>query len=195
MNDIAGFVLAGGQSSRMGVDKAFIQWQGSTLLQRSLDLLSGVAPRVAIVGPAQKFSAYGTVVEDQFLGRGPLAGIHAALRSPIAADFNLIVAVDIPLLSEAFLRFLLEQAVASRSAATVPRTSEGWQPLCAVYRREFAELADAALRLGRNKIDPLFADLELRVIQDNELRNFSFSPDLFRNINTPEDLQHAGGTA
>jgi len=195
MNEIAGFVLAGGQSSRMGSDKAFLEWQGRTLLQRSLDLLSSVAARIAIVGAADKFSTYGTVVEDHFTARGPLAGIHAALRSSIAADFNLIVAVDLPLLSESFLRFLLEQAAASHAVATVPRTNQGWQPLCAVYRREFAQLADSALRLGRNKIDPLFSEIELRVIQENELRNFSFSPDIFRNFNTPEDLQHAGGPA
>jgi molybdopterin-guanine dinucleotide biosynthesis protein A len=195
MNEIAGFVLAGGQSSRMGVDKASIEWQGRRLLQRALDLLAAVAPRVAIIGAADKFSSYGTVIEDHFVGRGPLAGIHAALRSPIAAECNVILAVDMPLLSEGFLRFLLEQAAASHAVATVPRTSEGWQPLCAVYRREFASLADSALRLGRNKIDPLFAEIDMRVIQENELRNFGFSPDIFRNLNTPEDLEHAGGPA
>ena len=195
MNEIAGFVLAGGQSSRMGIDKASIEWQGRTLLQHSIDLLCAVASRVAIVGSTDKFSRFGTVVEDQFLRRGPLAGIHAALRSPIAADLNLIIAVDMPFLSQAFLSFLLEQAAASHAVATAPRTSEGWQPLCAVYRREFADLADTSLRLGRNKIDPLFGEIDLRVLQENELHNFGFSSDIFRNLNTPEDLKYAGGTA
>jgi molybdopterin-guanine dinucleotide biosynthesis protein A len=195
MNGIAGFVLAGGQSRRMGTDKAAMEWQGRTLLQHSLDLLSSVASRVAIVGSAEKFGSFGTVVEDQFVGRGPLAGIHAALRSSAASQLNLIVAVDMPLLSQGFLRFLLEQAAAAHAVATVPRTSEGWQPLCAVYRREFADFADAALRLGRNRIDPLFGETELRVVQENELQDFGFSPEIFRNLNTPDDVKVAGGTA
>jgi len=195
MNEIAGFVLAGGQSRRMGTDKTSIEWQGRPLLQHALDLLSSVAARVAIVGSAEKFAAFGSVVEDQFVGRGPLAGIHAALRSPTASQFNLIVAVDMPLLSQDFLRFLLDQAAASHAVATVPRTSAGWQPLCAVYRREFADFAEAALRLGRNRIDPLFGETELRVVQENELRNFGFSPEIFGNLNTPEDVKVAGGIA
>jgi len=195
MNEIAGFVLAGGQSRRMGTDKASMDWEGRTLLERSLELLSSVVSRVAIVGSADRFSSFGTVIEDHFVGRGPLAGIHSALRSPIASELNLILAVDMPLLSQAFLRFLLDQAAASHAIVTVPRTSEGWQPLCAVYRRGFAEFADAALRLGRNRIDPLFGETELRVVQENELRNFGFSPEIFRNLNTPEDVKVAGGIA
>jgi molybdopterin-guanine dinucleotide biosynthesis protein A len=190
MDATAAFVLAGGQSRRMGTDKALLEWEGRTLLQNTLDLLAGLTSRIAIVGDPAKFSRFGPVVEDQFFARGPLAGIHAALRAT-RADFNLILAVDMPLLERRFLEFLLEQAALSKATVTVPRTSDGWQPLCAVYRREFADSADAALRLGRNKIDPLFAETDLRVIQENELQNFRFDPRMFRNLNTPEDLAHA----
>jgi len=190
MGDIAAFVLAGGQSRRMGTDKAFIDWKGRPLLQHALELAASVCPRLSIVGATDKFSRFGPVVEDHFLARGPLAGIHAALRSS-KADLNLILAVDLPFLEPRFLKFLLEQAQQSTPLVTVPRTADGWQPLCAVYRRDFAEVADTALRLGRNKIDPLFSEVDLRVIQENELRNFRFSAQMFRNLNTPEDLDHA----
>ena len=190
MGEIAAFVLAGGQSRRMGTDKAFLEWEGHPLLQHALDLVASVCPRVSIVGAADKFSGYGPVVEDHFLARGPLAGIHAALRSS-KATLNLILAVDLPFVEQRFLEFLLEQANESKPLVTVPRTADGWQPLCAVYRREFADVADTALRLGRNKIDPLFSEVDLRVIQENELRNFRFSAQMFRNLNTPEDLAHA----
>lgn len=190
MGDTAAFVLAGGQSRRMGTDKAFIDWEGRPLLQHALELAASVCPRLSIVGAADKFSRFGSVVEDHFLARGPLAGIHAALRST-KADLNLILAVDLPFLERRFLEFLLEQAQQSKPLVTVPRTADGWQPLCAVYRRDFAEVADTALRLGRNKIDPLFSEVDLRVIQENELRNFRFSAQMFRNLNTPEDLDHA----
>lgn len=190
MQDTNAYVLAGGQSRRMGTDKALLEWQGKPLLEHSLALVVSVLPNVAIVGSAEKFSRYGRVVEDHFLNRGPLAGIHAALRASDAMR-SLIVAVDMPLLDGNFLRFLLQQAAESNAVVTVPRTNDGWQPLCAVYRREFADIADRALRLGRNKIDPLFAGIDVRVIQANELQNFGFDPAMFRNLNTPEEVAEA----
>ena len=70
----------------------------------------------------------------------------------------------------------------------------GWQPLCAVYRRSFAEGAETALRAGHNKIDRLFDLLEIRVIDEDELVGAGFSPDIFRNLNTPEELEGANAS-
>ena len=71
---------------------------------------------------------------------------------------------------------------------TVPRTSEGWQPLCALYRRQFAELAEQALRAGRYKIDKLFDAASTQTITEQELETAGLSPKMFRNLNTPQDL-------
>jgi len=67
----------------------------------------------------------------------------------------------------------------------------GWQPLCAVYRRDFAEAAETALRAGHNKIDRLFDLLEVRVINEDELVRAGFSLNILRNLNTPEELKVA----
>jgi len=74
---------------------------------------------------------------------------------------------------------------------TVPRIAGGYQPLCAVYRRAFAPLAQAALEAGRNKIDALFADVTTRILEEPELRGFAFSAAMFDNLNTPDDLRRA----
>ena len=137
MADWSGFVLAGGRSRRMGTDKAFLEFRGRSLLARSLDLLRALTTEVRIVGPGEKFAAYGPVIEDVYPGRGPLAGIHAALTAS-TTELNLILAVDLPLVTEALLRFLIEQAAACAATVTVPRIAGGYQPLCAVYRRAFA---------------------------------------------------------
>jgi molybdopterin-guanine dinucleotide biosynthesis protein A len=186
----SGFVLAGGRSTRMGTDKAFLELDGHTLLARALDLLRALTPEVRIVGPAPKFAAYGPVVEDVYAGRGPLAGIHAALSSS-ATDLNLILAVDIPFVTESLLQFIVEQARACDAAVTVPRIAGGYQPLCAVYRRAFAPLAQAALEAGRNKIDAVFAATTTRILEESELSRFAFSPGMFENLNRPEDLLRA----
>lgn len=184
----SGFVLAGGRSSRMGTDKAFLDFDGRTLLARSLDLLCALTTEVRIVGPADKFAAYGSVIEDVYAGRGPLAGIHAALTAS-TTELNLILAVDLPLITESLLRFLIEQSAASEAVVTVPRVAGGYQPLCAVYRRAFAPIAQAALESGKNKIDALFTTATLRVLEESELDRFAFHAPMFENLNSPEDLR------
>ena len=79
--DFTAFILAGGNSTRMGRDKAFVMLQGRTLLARALEVCRTVTSDVRIVGDRKKFAPFAPVVEDVFPGCGPLAGIHAALRA------------------------------------------------------------------------------------------------------------------
>jgi len=189
-NTITGFVLAGGESTRMGSDKAFLQFGGETLLARSLKLAGAVCAEVRIVGSAARFAGHGTVVEDIFPKRGPLGGIHAALAAS-STDLNLLLAVDLPLIEVRFLEYLVARARQCDALVTVPRASGGWQPLCAVYRKAFAQTAEAALRQGKNKIDALFASVKTEVISEDELARAAFSPTMFRNLNTPKDWEWA----
>jgi molybdenum cofactor guanylyltransferase len=190
MTDACAFVLAGGRSSRMGRDKALLRFGDSTLLEQAMATARAAVRDVRIVGSRAIFQAFGETVEDQFPGCGPLSGIHAALRCS-DVDYNLILAVDMPFLSSAWLRYLLEQARRSHAVATFARDHAGSQPLCAVYRREFAEVAEAALRAGRYRIDALFTGVPARVIDRAELARENFSPELFRNLNTLEEFERA----
>jgi len=185
-----GFVLAGGKSSRMGADKAFLEFQGQTLLERALTVLGHVCPRVAIVGDCNRFSTFGSVVEDVYAGCGPLAGIHAALATS-PAELNLMLAVDMPFVSADLLSYLFSAAEQSGAVVTVPRTGKGFQPLCAVYRREFASVAAGALKAKKYKIDRLFECLAIRIIEEAELKKAGFSEQDFFNINTPGDRRTA----
>jgi molybdopterin-guanine dinucleotide biosynthesis protein A len=221
MEDVAAYVIAGGRSSRMGRDKAFLSLHGTTLLERALAVARAATPQVTIVGPREKFAAYGNVVEDLYAGQGPLAGIHAALSSS-ASELNLVIGVDTPFLDPRFAQFLVEQARTSAAVVTFPvlnlppriaTDSHGSnmshsdprssakirgsvpsgqaQPLCAVYRREFAAVAEAALRQGRNAIVPLFAHVTVRQVGENEMRELAFDPRMFDNLNTPEEWDQA----
>src|SRR5260370_4266898 len=144
--DVTAFILAGGKSTRMGTDKAFLEYQGRTLLARALDLARSVTSEVRIVGSPQKFVPFAAVVEDLFRDCGPLGGIHAALLAS-RTQLNLMLAVDTPHISTALLQYLIHQArEAPDAAVVVPRAGGGWQPLCAVYRLEFATTAENALR-------------------------------------------------
>jgi molybdopterin-guanine dinucleotide biosynthesis protein A len=188
--DVAAFVLAGGKSTRMGADKAFLALDGRTLLVRALDLARSVTHDVRIVGEASKFRVFAPVVEDLFPACGPLGGLHAALRAS-GAELNLILAVDMPFVPPALLPFLITRARSSTAMVTVARSGGGWQPLCAVYRREFAEVAQSGLREGRYKIDALFDAARTQAIGEEELEAAGFSASVFRNLNTKEDVQAA----
>jgi len=176
----------------MGTDKPFVTLGGRTLLAQALEVARGVTHDVRIVGEAAKFREFAPVVEDVFRGCGPLAGIHAALRAS-AAEWNLMLAVDLPFVTRELLQYLLARARSSAAMVTVARAAGGWQPLCAVYRREFAEVAEKALREGRYKIDALFDATRTLVIGEDELRTGGFSAEMFRNLNTPEELAEACG--
>jgi molybdopterin-guanine dinucleotide biosynthesis protein A len=191
MGDRAAFVLAGGQSTRMGADKAFVQLGGCTLLAHALALAKSVTPDVRIVGSPEKFAAFGEVVEDEFPQHGPLAGIHAALRAS-SSELNLMLAVDMPFVEVPFLEYLFQEAARHESAmVTIPRATGAWQTLCAVYRKPFADLAEQALRQGKNKIDPLFRETTIQILDEPALTKHNFSLNMFRNVNTPEELEEA----
>lgn len=190
MGDISAFVLAGGQSSRMGADKAFVELEGRTLLTYALNLLKQVTGDVHILSSKVPFGAYGEVVEDQFPNCGPLGGIHAALRFS-SAPLNLILAVDMPFVRVAFLQYLANLARNNSATVTVPRAAGNWQPLCAIYRPAFGDIAEAALKQGRNKIDSLYREVEVQVVEEAELQKQGFPSDMFRNLNTPQEVQEA----
>jgi molybdenum cofactor guanylyltransferase len=187
-----GFVLAGGKSSRMGAgpgkekDKALLEFGGQTLLDRALAVMGTVCDRVAIVGEPARFANYESVVADIFPGSGPLAGIHAALlHSP--AELNLMLAVDMPFISQELLAFLFAAAEESDAIVTVPRSGKGLQPLCAVYRRDFSPVAEQALRAGKYKIDAAFSSVSILAIEEVKLTAAGFSEQSFFNVNTPQD--------
>jgi molybdopterin-guanine dinucleotide biosynthesis protein A len=187
---VSAFVLAGGKSSRMGSDKTLLRLGDETLLSQALKLAGAVASEVWIVGDVKKFVAFGRVVEDVYRERGPLGGIHAAL-SGSTTELNLMLAVDLPFVTQELLQYLLSRALESGATVTVPRAGLGFQPLCAVYRHGFREVAEQSLLEGKNKIDSLFAKVETCVIEESELLRAGFSWEMFRNLNTPEELEKA----
>jgi molybdopterin-guanine dinucleotide biosynthesis protein A len=188
-SDVSAFILAGGKSTRMGADKAFVMLDGRILLARALHLARSVTADVRIVGDPAKFAPFAPVVADVFRGCGPLGGIHAAMRAS-PTELNLILAVDVPFAPSALLQYLIRRARAAASATvTVAQVGGRWQPLCAVYHREFADAAEQALRAGRYKIDALFESTHTQVIAENELEAAGFSSKMFRNLNTPEELE------
>jgi molybdopterin-guanine dinucleotide biosynthesis protein A len=179
-------ILAGGKSSRMGRDKAFIEIGGRTLLDRQIDtLVAADVEDILISGrPDADYAAFGcSVLVDEFPGAGPLAGIHAALKHS-KRPLLLALAVDLPEMNTPFLRSLL---MAAAEMGVVPRIGGRVEPLTAVYPRAATALLETMLAQGQFAARD-FAEACVR----GGLAAYEDLPEdfarLFKNVNSPDDL-------
>jgi molybdopterin-guanine dinucleotide biosynthesis protein A len=189
-SEVSGFVLAGGASRRMRVDKARLPLGSERMVDRQIRLLRAICRSVAIIGPPDKFADTGVqVYEDEIPGKGPLGGIHTGLRRA-RTEFSLFLSCDMPLMEERFLRYLCEQALASRASATVPPPwRKGRYPLCAVLRRCALSRVRSCLASGQNQVGRFFSSSQRRTISKAEFARAGFSPRIFCNLNTPEEYE------
>jgi molybdopterin-guanine dinucleotide biosynthesis protein A len=186
----AGYVLAGGNSSRMGTDKALLERNGITMAQQVAESVRRAAGSVTLIGDPARYGALGLrTIPDHRTGCGPLGGIEAALMDSVA-DWNLIVACDMPSLSPGLLTDLCAEAARLDSGADclIPRGPDGGpQPLCGVYRGACLGAVSTALDRGVRKVLDLVASLRVHFRDVHE-------PDLFQNLNTPLDwTRYLGG--
>ena len=177
----AGYVLAGGLSSRMGRDKALLTAHGSTLLEAVARKVLAAAGNVTVIAPPVRYAALDlNVIPDLEPGQGPLGGILTAL-SYSQAEWNLIVACDMPGIEAPFLRQLLEQAETCGADCLLPQNAEGrLEPLCAVYHLRSKAPVARALAAGIRKVTGGLHELRVAHWQLE-------TPVLFTNLNTPQD--------
>lgn len=188
MQAVAGWVLAGGYSRRLGSDKALLLVHGETLAARTADRVGKVAGSVTLVGRPDRLQLGLPALEDFEPGQGPLGGMLTALASS-SAEWNLICACDFPHLDGLLLERLVRTAQASTADAVVPRTPAGKpQPLCAVYSRTCLEPFRSAYGQGIRAVWRALACVRVEWV-DTADDDWAF------NLNTTQDLSalHYGG--
>ena len=195
-------IQAGGQSSRMGEDKALKTFLGRPLIQRVVERLSPLADEIVVTTnrPADYAFLNVRLVSDLKPGRGALGGLYTAIasaRAPIVA----VVACDMPFASarliEAMHRILIEEQADIVIAHVTTREeqtgkSQGYEPLHAVYRRASCLPAiEAAIEADQWKVIAWFPQVKVRVLTPAEIE--SLNPDglAFWNVNTPEEFARA----
>ena len=186
-------VQAGGQSSRMGEDKALKTFLGRPLIQRVIDRLASIADEVIVTTNRPEDYAFLNVplFPDLKPGRGALGGLYTAIASakhPLVA----VVACDMPFASanllEAESSLLLEEEV----DVVIPRSDEGYEPLHAVYRRETCLPAiDAAIEADQWKVVSWFPQVKVHVLTFDEIKRYDLLGLAFWNVNTPEEFAEA----
>lgn len=172
-----GFVLAGGQSRRMGRDKAMLEWGNVSLLEHMTQLLLTVVTKVQVIGRGE--------IPDKVTGKGPLGGIATALAIT-DQDANLFTAVDLPLLTPAFLRLFHDRFLASSKGVVTCRIGNQF-PLCLGIRGHL--LDEIALRIdaGRLAIHSFIEESDPEILEQDELEAHGVAPLIFSNINTYGD--------
>lgn len=168
---ISGFVLAGGRSSRLGRDKAMLPWppvtspdgRRETLLQHSIARLEMVCTTVSVCANRNDLPFAGAIIPDSLPGSGPLGAIVAALASS-TTDWNLMLAVDLPLLPVEVLQALVASAFNQKSrvislasslrkvACVLPQLDGLPQPLCGLYHRALLPGLQTRLEAGKFKV-------------------------------------------
>lgn len=190
-NGVGAFILAGGESSRMGRDKALLEIQGMPMIVRIARLLEEVAGAPIVIGPAHRYGVLGLqAVEDDRAGLGPLGGVVTALGAA-QYDWSLVVGCDMPFLSADFLGHLVRRALGSKQVAVLPQRERGLEPLCAMYARKARVRLLDALDRGERKLTDAAAKLAPEIISPHEWKSFDTSGLLFENVNTPADYQAA----
>lgn len=170
----------------MGSDKALLPLADGNFLTVAVRNARAVCPSPVIVGDAARYGEFGMVVEDRFPGCGPLGGIHAALCAT-RCELNLVLSVDLPMMTPAFLCWLVREAVAGDTLVTVPRLHGRSETVCAVYRKSILPVVERALIAGDFKVGRVYADVPVRYVSEEEIGAAGFQEALFRNVNTPDD--------
>lgn len=199
--DVAGIILVGGRSRRMGTNKALLPAPGSTshtFVEQLAEMLTAICPEVLLVArdasSGQEYtalSAHCRIVHDQKPDQGPLMGLASGLHATTCSH-ALVVAVDLPWVQPALLAWLSNYPLTDE--LLIPRVQGIPQVLLARYPRAILPTIEACLNVGRRDPKALLDRVPVRFLEEAQLR--VADPDLrsFINVNTPEDLAQARAT-
>lgn len=186
-------IQAGGQSSRMGQDKALMPFLGQLLIERVVKRLIGTADELLITTnrPDAFASLALPLVSDIIAGRGALGGLYTALAAAHGAVVA-VVACDMPFVRPDLLLAERDMLIREAVDVVVPCSPDGLEPLHAVYRRETCLPAvEAALRAGERKVISWYPAVRAREMTQQEVAALDPEFRSFININRPEEFQAA----
>ena len=189
--NVAGFVLAGGASQRMGQDKALLELGGVPMVLRAARLVQPFVVSVAVVAPLGRYAEFDlNILPDRWPGAGPLGGIATALGAT-SVEWNLILGCDLPYLSAAWMAWFVSRARESAAQAVVPESSRGLEPLAAMYHRSCGASLVSTVQKGVRRVTEGLSQIQFERIRAAEWREIDPEGLLFENMNTLGDYAEA----
>ena len=186
-------IQAGGESRRMGQDKALLPFLGRTLIERVLARAAHLADEVLVTtNKPEGYTFLGLpLVTDVIPGRGALGGLYTAL-SAASQPLVAVVACDMPFVSPELLGFERDLLLQESYDAAIPRTAGGSEPFHAVYRRETClPHVQAVIQADKWRVDAWYAQADVRLLSPEETQLYDPHGLAFWNVNTPEELAEA----
>lgn len=181
--DISGFILAGGKSTRMGTDKALLDFHGKSFLEQMVSIIRPFCDSVSICGNNSGYESFGLpVIPDIYFNIGPIAGIYSALFHT-TSEWNLIVSVDMPFLNAELIKGLI--SIADLSDCIIPKHEMGVEPLAGLYRKSALEKVSAMIQKKDFKLINLLSELNINFWDCDKL--VTQNPRLFTNVNRRDD--------
>jgi molybdopterin-guanine dinucleotide biosynthesis protein A len=186
-------IQAGGESRRMGRDKALLPFLGQPLILRPLQRLARLADEVLITSnQPENYRFLGlTPVPDVLPGTGALGGLYTALNAA-RHPFVAVVACDMPFASPELFAVEFALLQETHAHAVIPRSNAGTEPFHAVYRAESClPHIQTALEAGMRRVDSWFSEVNIRYLEPEEISPYDLEKLAFLNINTSEELIEA----
>ncbi|MGE5673735.1 MAG: molybdenum cofactor guanylyltransferase [Mycobacterium leprae] len=182
-----GVILAGGQSSRMGTNKALLDFGGEPLIGRIAHRLGEWFAQVVVVTNSPDLYGFLDLptAGDRVPGLGPLGGLEAGLRMS-RFEHAFFCACDMPFLDEALVRHLI--ALAPGHDVVVPQVAGEYEPMHAVYSQACLPIIQGNLDARRLRLLSFYESVRLRAVNEDEIRRFGDPDRLFFNCNTPTDV-------
>ena len=169
----------------MGRDKALIELDGKTLLQKAVDFCSTFCDEVLISSDSENHRVEGVrTIPDQFKDCGPMGGIYSCLKES-SNEWNFVLSVDAPFVEQEFVDFLI--SVTANFDAVIPFHGGKKEPLIAIYNKRALLQFEQKINAGDYKLHFLLQELNTRLVDSSGW--LSRFPDLFYNINYPSDLR------
>jgi len=191
--EVSAIILAGGKSSRLGCDKAFLPVGGQTLIERAFGELSQVFGEILISTNAPAgLDGLGAaaLVPDIVKDIGPLGGIHAGLEA-MTNEYGFFVACDMPALDARVIRSQLDVLRSAPADAVVPRWEGRVEPLHALYGKSCLPAVRSCIESGIHRIIEFYDAVRLRYWDLAPTRDWSA---YFHNVNTPEEWRAISGS-
>jgi molybdopterin-guanine dinucleotide biosynthesis protein A len=187
IRDVTGVILAGGKSSRFGINKALSEINGSRLIDRVAGLLTSIFTRtVLITNSPEEYSYLGLPIrEDLIQGLGPIGGILTGLEY-IHDETGFIIACDMPFASEDLIRYIV--SIRDEFDAVVPKIDWKIEPLHALYRKSCLPVIRGLIASGVYQTVKAFDMLNVRYLNEAEIRAHDPQMKSFFNVNRPEEL-------
>ncbi len=186
---ISGVIQAGGKSTRMGRNKAFLEIGGKRVIDRLVDGLQQIFPEVIIVANTPDLYDYlgVRVVPDSIPGKGSLGGIYTA-TAVATHSWAFVMACDMPFFNSRLIRYLA--SLTEGWDAVVPYTDD-WEPLYALYAKTCLPPMERLIHSGDLKISRFFPHVRVRRVNREEREPYDPQGLSLFNVNTPEEFARA----